>query len=71
MGGLLFHSGTRRAASGGFETNGGRILTVVGRGRGLDEARQAAERAVDTISFAGAQRRHDIAVDAVSVGAAS
>ena len=70
-GGLVFPAGPRRGDDGRYETNGGRILTVVGRGPTLAEARAGAERASDAISFMGAQRRHDIAVEAVPVGAAS
>ncbi len=62
-GALVFHSGTRRAADGGYETNGGRVLTVVVRGRDLISARTAAERAAGAISFAGSQHRRDIAAD--------
>ena len=29
---VIFHAGTRRAAAGGFETNGGRVLGVTARG---------------------------------------
>jgi phosphoribosylamine--glycine ligase len=59
-GALVFHAGTRRRDDGTFETNGGRILTVVGRGSSLTDARAAAERAAEAISFDGAQRRHDV-----------
>ena len=62
-GSLVFHAGTRRATGGRWETNGGRILTVVGRGADLDAARAVAERAADRISFDGVRRRHDIATD--------
>jgi phosphoribosylamine--glycine ligase len=71
QGGSVFHAGTRRATDGGFETNGGRILTVVGRGPSLGAAHDAAERAADAIAFEGAQRRHDIGAAGVPVGAAS
>jgi phosphoribosylamine--glycine ligase len=64
-GALVFHAGTRRRDDGVFETNGGRILTVVERGSNLTEARAATERAADAISFDGAQRRHDIAAGPV------
>ena len=37
------------------------MLTVVGRGPDLAAARAAAERAADAVTFAGLQRRHDIA----------
>ncbi|HEV8488954.1 MAG TPA: phosphoribosylamine--glycine ligase [Candidatus Limnocylindrales bacterium] len=60
-GGLVFHGGTRRGPHGGWTTEGGRILTVVGRGRDLVEARAAAEQAADRISWPGMQRRRDIA----------
>jgi phosphoribosylamine---glycine ligase len=63
LGALVFHAGTRRAADGGYETNGGRVLTVVGRGPDLVAARAAAERAASGISFAGSQHRRDIAAD--------
>jgi phosphoribosylamine--glycine ligase len=63
LGGLVFHAGTRRTADGSYETDGGRILTVVGRGPDLPSAREAAELAADAISFAGCQRRGDIAAD--------
>jgi phosphoribosylamine--glycine ligase len=60
-GALIFHAGTRQAADGGFETDGGRVLTIVGRGADLEAARIAAERGADAISWAGMQRRRDIA----------
>jgi phosphoribosylamine--glycine ligase len=59
QGGLVFHAGTTTTADG-WTTNGGRILTVVGRGPDLPAARAVAELAVDAVSFTGAQRRHDI-----------
>jgi phosphoribosylamine--glycine ligase len=62
-GALIFHAGTKRAADGGFETDGGRVLTVVGQGMGLAAARRAAERAADLVSWEGMQRRRDIGAD--------
>lgn len=59
-GALVFHAGTIGRPQGGFGTSGGRVLTVVGRGRTLDDARGRAERAADAISWDGMQRRHDI-----------
>ncbi|MFL5643679.1 MAG: phosphoribosylamine--glycine ligase [Chloroflexota bacterium] len=59
LGALVFHAGTARAADG-WATNGGRILTVVGRGADIHAARAVAERGADAIAFPGAQRRHDI-----------
>jgi phosphoribosylamine--glycine ligase len=69
-GALVFHAGTRRSDRG-WETNGGRILTVVGRGRDLDEARQRAENAADQISWPRMLRRHDIGAPLAVAGAAS
>jgi phosphoribosylamine--glycine ligase len=62
LGALVFHAGTVRTADG-WATNGGRIVTVVGRGADLAAARAVAERAADAIDFRGAQRRHDIGRD--------
>jgi phosphoribosylamine--glycine ligase len=60
-GALLFHGGSVGRPQGGYGTNGGRVLTVVGRGQDLAAARDAAEAAADWISWDGMQRRHDIA----------
>ena len=68
-GALVFHAGTRATESGGWETNGGRILTIVGRGADLAEAKARAERGADRITWPGLQRRHDIAADFATVGA--
>jgi phosphoribosylamine--glycine ligase len=62
-GGLVFHAGTLGRPGGGYGTNGGRVLTVVGRGPDLAAAREVAESAADAISWPGLQRRHDIAAD--------
>jgi phosphoribosylamine--glycine ligase len=71
-GALVFHAGTIRRPQGGYGTNGGRVLTVVGRGASLADARAAAERAADAITWDGLQRRRDIGTDmAVAAGAAS
>ena len=75
-GALVFHAGSMGRPGGGYGTNGGRVLTVVGRGADLAAAREAAERAAGLISWDGMQRRHDIAASlppaaAVPVGAAS
>ncbi len=63
-GALVFHAGTvaRQRPEGGWGTNGGRVLAVVGRGASLADARAAAERAADAISWDGVHRRHDIAL---------
>jgi phosphoribosylamine---glycine ligase len=69
-GALVFHAGTA-GGRGSWRTNGGRVLTVVGRGRDLAAARGAAENAAQRISWPGSQRRHDIALDAVRAGVAA
>ncbi len=66
---LVFHSGTRRDPDGAWRTSGGRVLSVVGRGADLHEAREEAERAAEAIDFRGVQRRHDIAALATPAGA--
>jgi phosphoribosylamine--glycine ligase len=62
-GALVFHAGTvaRPPDPGGWGTNGGRVLAVVGRGPDIAAARARAERAADVIRWDGVQRRHDIA----------
>ncbi len=52
-----------RSGDGGFVTNGGRVIAVVGRGADHAAARAMAEEAADRITWAGLHRRHDIAVD--------
>ncbi len=63
-GALVFHAGTRRDDDGGFVTNGGRVLTVVGRGPDQPGARAVAEAGANAISWLGMRRRHDIAAAA-------
>ena len=70
LGALVFHAGTIGRPGGGYGTNGGRIVTVVGRGPDLATARAGAERAADTIAWDGLQRRRDIAADASSLAVA-
>jgi phosphoribosylamine--glycine ligase len=58
---VVFHAGTRRAASGaGFETAGGRVLGITARGDSVAEARDRAYRAVERVSFEGMHFRRDI-----------
>jgi phosphoribosylamine--glycine ligase len=68
-GALVFHGGTASDGVGGYRTDGGRILTVVGRGPDLEAARTQAEAAADLIAFDGLQRRHDIGADGIPLGA--
>jgi phosphoribosylamine--glycine ligase len=60
-GATVFHAGTVRGPDGGYRTNGGRVLAVVGLGATIAKARTCAEDAADHVSWAGMQRRHDIA----------
>jgi phosphoribosylamine--glycine ligase len=56
---MVFHAGT--ALEGGqIVTAGGRVLTVVGRGRSHREAIDVAYRAVAEVAFEGMQYRRDI-----------
>ncbi len=75
VGALVFHAGTLGRPGGGYGTNGGRILTVVGTGDDLEAARVQAERAAGAISWDGMQRRRDIAATLpparIPVGSAS
>jgi phosphoribosylamine---glycine ligase len=62
---LVFHMGTRRGTAG-WETAGGRVVTIVGRGSDIEPARHAAERAAGTITWPGMQRRRDIGASVVA-----
>ena len=59
-GALVFQGGTA-VRDGRVVTNGGRILSVTGTGASVAAARIQAYRAVELVSFEGAQFRHDIA----------
>jgi len=56
----IFHAGTRLREDGELVTSGGRVLGVTGTGDTLAEAARRAYRAVEQISFDGAQVRRDI-----------
>jgi phosphoribosylamine--glycine ligase len=58
---LVFHAGTRRDRRGVLVTNGGRVLTVVGRDVTAAGAGERAYAAVERISWPGMQHRRDIA----------
>ncbi|MBA2447503.1 MAG: phosphoribosylamine--glycine ligase [Chloroflexi bacterium] len=60
---LVFHAGTARTPDGNLVTAGGRVLTVVGVGDQLSEARARAYRAVEAVRFEGRHCRSDIAAD--------
>jgi phosphoribosylamine--glycine ligase len=58
----VYHAGTKKSSSGGWETNGGRVLAVVAGGADRVSAVSAAHAAADKISFDGLQRRRDIGI---------
>jgi len=66
-GGLVFAAGVERTTDG-LHTAGGRVLTVVGRGRDLVAAADAAYDAAGHVAFAGVQLRRDIGRVAAGVG---
>jgi phosphoribosylamine---glycine ligase len=68
-GALVFHAGTA-ARDQEIVTAGGRVLTVVGRGPGYEQAIAAAYVAVREISFTGMQFRTDIGRKALAAIAA-
>lgn len=63
---LVFHAGTARR-DGRVVTNGGRVLTVVGRGGSYADAIGRAYAGVSAISFDGVQYRTDIGRKALSM----
>ncbi len=65
-GALVFHAGTA-LRHGELVSAGGRVLTVVGTGASIGEARDQAYMGIDQIDFPGAQFRHDVAAKAVHV----
>ena len=68
---LVFHAGARWDADGAVRTVGGRVLTCVGSGDTVAQARSRAYRRVGAISFTGSYYRRDIAADVpVSAGTA-
>lgn len=58
-GAMVFH-GTTTTSNANVVTNGGRVLTVVGLGKDLAQARVHAYERVEKISFTGVQYRRDI-----------
>jgi phosphoribosylamine--glycine ligase len=59
---LVFHAGTRLGNDGIIYTDGGRVLTVVGVGQDIAEARGKVYRNISNISFEGCYYRNDIAL---------
>ncbi len=59
---LVFHAGTKLGNDGVIYTDGGRVLTVVGVGKNMAEAREKVYSNFGRISFEGSYYRKDIAL---------
>ncbi len=59
---MVFHSGTRLGDDGIVYTNGGRVLTVVGTGSNIANAREKVYCSLPDIYFDGCHYRKDIAL---------
>lgn len=57
---LLFHAGTASGDNGALLSNGGRVLSVVGLGPDLEQARDRAYANISRIEFPGSFYRKDI-----------
>ena len=60
----VLHAGTRRREDGTVVSTGGRVLSVVGTGTTLTEARAEAYRRVGSVHLTGSHHRTDIALRA-------
>jgi phosphoribosylamine--glycine ligase len=60
---VVLHAGTAVDASGNVVSTGGRVLSVVGTGADVAEARERAYRGVARLRLAGSHHRSDIAAD--------
>lgn len=56
----IFHAGTALQGCGKYITTGGRVLSVCGRGKTLEEARAVSLKAADLISWKNKTLRRDI-----------
>jgi phosphoribosylamine--glycine ligase len=59
---LVFHAGTKLGNDGIIYTDGGRVLTVVGKGKDMAEARKKVYHNIPNIYFKGCYYRRDIAL---------
>ena len=59
---VVFHAGTKLDDEGRVLTSGGRVLTVMARGKTLNEAREKVYANVSRIRFEGCRYRKDIAL---------
>lgn len=66
MGVYVYHGATRER-DGALQTDGGRVLNVIGTGESVIEARARAYAAVEQIHFPGMQYRTDIALEAMEL----
>ena len=64
---FVFHAGTATAADGKLVTNGGRVLNVCARERGLSQALKKARDAAEKIQFEGRHFRRDIGKKALEI----
>jgi phosphoribosylamine--glycine ligase len=62
---LIFHAGTRYVPIKGLVTDGGRVVTSVGLGDTVAQARQTALAGARKVRFEGAYYRSDIALEGV------
>jgi phosphoribosylamine--glycine ligase len=60
----VLHAGTRRRDDGAVVSAGGRVLSVVGTGGDLAQAREDAYRRLERVHLAGSHHRTDIALRA-------
>jgi len=58
---MVFHAGSKAGKNGEILTGGGRVLTVVAKGKDLAEARAKVYKNITRISFEGCYYRKDIA----------
>ena len=58
---LVFHAGTKLGSEGQVLTSGGRVLTVVARGKTIAEAREKVCNNISRVNFDGCHYRKDIA----------
>jgi phosphoribosylamine---glycine ligase len=65
---LIFHGATRRRPDGTIESTGGRVVTLVGTGATLADARTAAYRGVEQVALDGGRYRTDIGASDVGDG---
>ncbi len=63
---LVFHAGTKRHENGHLLTNGGRVLTVTGKGKSIAEALEYAYAGVEKIQWKNVNYRKDIGKDLLS-----